>query len=98
MEFEKKKKIVEEGKSTVFENWSKNAKISKKEFLEELEWLCADPKNERGQLTRELGCTPTGMVRLKRIYSKTGSFLGFYRLDNDFIFESHVSISAWNRI
>lgn len=70
--FEIKKKIVLTGASKVFKNWSEHSTITKEDFLEALEWVCADELNENGKMTREIGLTPDGIVKLTRGYGKEG--------------------------
>jgi len=41
--FDVKKKIVLDGKSKVFNNWSETTGISVETFLQGLEWVCGDP-------------------------------------------------------
>lgn len=75
--FEAKKAIVLAGNSKIYKNWSEHSNITKEDFIEALEWLCADPLNEYGLMTREIGLTPNGIVRLGRAYSK-GLLCAFY--------------------
>lgn len=96
--FEIKKKIVEKGDSRTFQNWHTYQGISQEEFINELEWLCKDPLNDRNQLTRELGCKDSKLHRLKRAYYDDGSFAGFYHEDTGMLWHGHVSISAWDRV
>jgi hypothetical protein len=65
-----KKKIVEAGNSAILKNWQSVSIITKEQFLEALEWLCADPLDECSRLTREVGLIPTGCVKLQRVYSE----------------------------
>ncbi len=72
--FTAKEKIVLKGDSEVFKNWQKLAswqgyKLTAEEFLENLKWVCEDPFDEVGRLTREIGLTKSGIVKLKRIHS-----------------------------
>lgn len=66
--FETKKKIVLAGNSKVFRNWSAHSNITKEDFINALEWLCADPLDTKGRMTREIGLTPNGIVKLTRWY------------------------------
>ena len=79
-----KGKIVLKGGSEVFENWRRLAswqgyELTTEEFLENLKWVCEDPLTD-GRLTREIGLTKSGIVKLKRLYSQ--GFCIFYRIDN----------------
>ena len=71
IDFESKKKIVLEGESKIFKNWAEHSTITQEEFLEALEWLCNDPCNggsTKNRMTREIGLTPTEIVKLNRCY------------------------------
>lgn len=57
--FETKKKIVESGNSVIFNDWHRltNGAVSMGDFIDALEWLCADPCDggiAKDKLTREL--------------------------------------------
>lgn len=95
--FEIKAKLVEEGKSKIFDNWARNAGITKEDFLRELEWLCEDPCDDKGLMTRELGCdAKRGLVRLIRINTP---FTVFYEAESRRAWNrSNPSISARDRI
>lgn len=41
--FDIKKKLVLNGQSRIFNNWSEHSTITTEEFLENLEWVCNDP-------------------------------------------------------
>ena len=71
-DFEIKKKLVLSGKSRIFKEWKEHSSITEADFIEALEWLCADPLDEKGRMTREIGLSPTGIVRLSRGYGKEG--------------------------
>lgn len=75
--FETKKEIVLAGNSKIFNNWAEHSSVTKEDFIEALEWLCADPLNAEGKMTREIGLTPDGIVKLDRRYSK-GGMCAFY--------------------
>ena len=75
-----KKKIVLEDKSVVFKAWAEHSTVTKEEFIKSLEWLCDDTLDERGRMTREIGLTPNGIVKLQRIYGK-GDMCAFYQED-----------------
>lgn len=64
----------------VYDNWHEYAGVKEEDFIAECEWLKADPLNEQGRMTRELGCTRKGeLVRLIRANDVNGNFVGFYR-------------------
>lgn len=67
-----KKKTVLSGKSKIFKNWAAHSTITEKDFIEALDWLCDDALDEKGRMTREIGLTPTGIVKLHRIYDDLG--------------------------
>lgn len=77
-DFEIKAKIVGAGNSKVFNEWCKYSDITKADFLAALEWLCADPMNADGKMTREIGLSPSGIVKLTRCYGKDG-LCSFYK-------------------
>lgn len=87
--FDIKKKLVLNGQSRIFNNWSEHSTITTEEFLENLEWVCNDPMQKVElkdghtieRMTREIGLTPTGIVRLQRVNDAHGDFVGFYRQD-----------------
>lgn len=65
------KKIIDGGNSDIFEDWKNHAPITKEDFLEALKWLSEDPCDggqRKCKMTREVGLTPFGIVRLKRTY------------------------------
>lgn len=83
--FEIKKRLVEEGKSKIFSAWKNLVpSLTEKEFLENLEWLCADPREngdgKTGRLTREIGLTSQGIVHLTR---QNNWLTSFYRDDTN---------------
>lgn len=83
--YELKRRIVQEGKSRVFTEWNKLVpSLTEKEFLENLEWLCADPREngdgKTGRLTREIGLTSQGIVHLTR---QNDWLTSFYRDDTN---------------
>ncbi len=77
-DFEIKAKIVGAGNSKVFKEWSKHSNITKEDFIAALRWLCADSMNEEGKITREIGLSPSGIVKLTRCYGKDG-LCSFYK-------------------
>lgn len=76
--FDIKKRLVLEGRSQIFKNWAEHSNITAEEFLENLKWVCDDPLDEKGLMTREIGLTPTGIVKLQRVNSTLLGFEGFY--------------------
>lgn len=70
--FETKKKIVIAGDSKVFRNWAEHSNITEDDFISALEWVCADQLNDKGKMTREIGLTPDGIVKLDRCYGEDG--------------------------
>lgn len=62
--FEVKKKIVLAGNSAVFNNWREvtSGKLTEGAFLSGLEWLCADPLDEYGRVTRALALNGDGTL------------------------------------
>lgn len=77
-DLEVKVKIVESGNSKVFKEWSKHSNITKEDFIAALRWLCADSMNAEGKMTREIGLSPSGIVKLTRCYGKDG-LCSFYK-------------------
>ena len=74
-----KLKIVRADGSKIFKNWRERAGVGMEDFLDALRWLCGDPLDEHGRLTRELGCDlRAGLVRLARGYGADGG-CAFYR-------------------
>lgn len=80
--FEIKKRLVLEGKSEIFAKWQELVpSLTVEEFIENLEWLCADTRENddgSGRLTREIGLTTKGIVKIKRV---NGWMTIMYRLD-----------------
>lgn len=69
--FKGKVKIVSSGSSKIFNDWqSALPNMTEEMFLKEVKWLCDDPCDELGRLTREIGLTRHGIVRLRRHYDK----------------------------
>ena len=71
--FETKKKIVLAGESRIFNNWKEHSTITREEFLEALEWVCSDPLKEDGRMTREIGLTPTRIIRTENLTGDSGT-------------------------
>jgi len=65
--FEIKKKIVLSGGSRIFNNWAAHSTITLDEFVSALEWVCADPMDDNGKMTREIALAPDRIVKLRRI-------------------------------
>ena len=73
MKYEISEKIVKNGESRVFKNWKEKCpNLTEGEFLDNLKWLCEDPRTEDGKLTREIALSESGIVRLKRAYGVDG--------------------------
>lgn len=54
------------------------------EFLEDLERVCGlEDSYTVERMTREIGLTPTGIVRLQRVNDAHGNLVGFYRQDGN---------------
>lgn len=64
--FEIKKKIVLAGGSRIFKDWSAHSSITVEDFLDALQWVCADPLDANGKLTREIALSPDRIVKLRR--------------------------------
>ena len=58
--------------SQIFQNWKSHSTITEEEFVSALKWLHGDPRDEQGRMTREIGLTPTGILRLTRTYTNDG--------------------------
>ena len=58
--------------SKIFRSWCEHSTITEEEFVEALSWLYDDPRDEKGRMTREIGLTPTGILRLNRAYTDQG--------------------------
>lgn len=69
-----KLKIIEKDGSEVFKNWQKYGLITKEEFIEAITWLCEDPLNEDGQLTRTIGLDVTRDMENKVIEEQNPRF------------------------
>lgn len=70
-----KEKIVKSGGSKILKNWQQlcgwnDYSLTEGEFLEALKWVCEDPIDEYNRLTREIGLTKKGIVKLKRVWDK----------------------------
>lgn len=80
--FEIKKKIVLSGESRIFNDWVAHSSITQDEFLSALEWLCDDPLDDKGRLTREIALAPDRIVKLRRSYDRFG-MTAFYEFTTD---------------
>lgn len=68
--FEIKSKIVLTGNSKVYKSWCEGLpNLTEEMFLNALKWVCDDTM-ENGKLTREIGLTKTGIVKLYRHYDR----------------------------
>lgn len=76
--FAHKKRIVLEGKSKTLKDWQAHSTITSSDFIDALEWLCSDPLDDKGHMTREIALTPTSIKKLRRCSYKNGDFAGFY--------------------
>lgn len=111
----KKKKDLKDKNSQIYKiykSWQISAGISKKDFWKGLCWLALDPMNGGGEVKRvtacrELGCSKKeGMVKLERVYAKSGEFYGRYRLPENKILGGYAwhttsyspSITIWDAL
>ena len=76
-------KLVELGKSEVFAKWQELGLITKEEFIENLKWVCEDPFDEKGKLTREIALEISNDMQ-EKIFSdmSNGKFGGKYDPEN----------------
>ena len=65
--FEVKKNLVLTGNSRIFNNWAEHSSITADDFIVALEWVCDDPLDANGMLTREIALAPDRIVKLRRI-------------------------------
>jgi hypothetical protein len=86
--FEIKKKIIESGDSKVLKEWQKHSAITQEQFLEAVEWVCGDPLDEKGHLTREIGLEPDGIVKLNR--AQDYNVTAFYRADTHRLWDGAI--------
>lgn len=72
--FDAKKKIIMSGNSTVFASWKKLLpNLTEEMFAEAVKWVCDDPAVQSGgKLTREIGLTKAGIMKLNRHNLKNG--------------------------
>lgn len=78
------KQHVLSGNSKVFDEWQKRGNISAEEFLEAVEWVCEDPLDDHGYMTREIGLEPT-LDAMTKYFIETGGGL-----------EKFAAKSQWN--
>lgn len=76
-------KLVELNKSKVFAKWQELGMITKEEFIENLKWVCEDPLDEKGKLTREIALEISNDMQ-EKIFSdmSNGKFGGKYDPEN----------------
>lgn len=74
----------------ICENWGIDAETNRHHF----EWVKADPGDEKGRLTREIGIVKKGeeIQRLNRIHSEAGTH--FYDIETHIIFQGYVCASS----
>ena len=97
MKLENKIKLVNEGKSKIFNNWTYHAGVTKDKFIEALKWLEEDPMtNVTGvkRLSREIGCKANGeLIHGKRVYLKNGEFCRIYPEDTNLTLQDFPKVS-----
>lgn len=97
MKLENKIKLVNEGKSKVFNNWTYQTGVTKNEFIEALKWLEEDPMMVVAsvkRLSREIGCKANGeLIHGKRFYLKNGEFCGIYPEDTNLTLQDFPKVS-----
>ena len=104
MKLENKIKLVNEGKSKVFNNWTYQTGITKDKFIEALKWIEEDPRTVVAgvkKLSREIDCKANGeLIHGKRFYLKNGEFCGIYPEDTNLTLQDFpkVSINKKDRI
>lgn len=83
--FEAKKRLVEKGKSTVFNELNNEINVSKENFIKALKWLEADPMiivNNKEHISREVGFDTDGKVIYgERYYNNKGDYVITYPID-----------------
>lgn len=97
MKLENKIKLVNDGKSKVFNNWSYQTGVTKDEFIEALKCLEGDPMvivTGVKRLSREIGCKESGeLIHGKRFYLKNGEFCGIYPEDKNLTLQDFPKVS-----
>ncbi len=63
--YEIKKRIVQAGESRICNNWVEHTNVTPQDFLVALEWVCEDPFDKEGRITREIGLEQNRIVRLQ---------------------------------
>ena len=66
------KTFIFNSNSKIFLNWCEHSTITEAEFASALKWLHGDPRDDQGRMTREIGLSPTGILRLTRTYTNDG--------------------------
>ncbi len=80
-----KKNQINTNNSEIFNNWRKFGLITKNEFIENLEWVCNDPLDDKERLTREIALVITpDMENYLKSQKKDGAekFAMPYKSDN----------------
>lgn len=97
MKLENKIKLVNEGKSKVFNNWTYQTGVTKDKFIEALKWLEEDPMTSVAgikRLSREIGCKANSeLIHGKRFYLKNGKFCGIYPEDTNLTLQGFPKVS-----
>ncbi len=62
---------VKAGESRVYKNWKEWGLVTEEEFIDALTWLCDDPLNEDGKLTRGLAMLESKDMREKKLSERT---------------------------
>lgn len=81
--FEVKKNIVLTGNSRIFNNWAEHSGITVDDFIAALEWVCDDPLDANGMLTREIALAPDRIVKLRRVNDHRTGITSFYKFEGD---------------
>ena len=81
--FEVKKNLVLTGNSRIFNNWAEHSSITADDFIVALEWVCDDPLDANGMLTREIALAPDRIVKLRRINDHHTGITSFYKFEGD---------------
>lgn len=69
-------KLVKSGKSQVFAKWQKFGLVTEEEFIENLKWVCEDPLDKNGKLTREIALEISNDMREKIFSDMSGGKFG----------------------
>lgn len=97
MKLENKIKLVNEGKSKVFNNWTYQTNVTKDNFIEALKWLEEDPMTVVvgvKKLSREIGYKANGeLIHDKRFYLKNEEFCGIYPEDTNLTLQDFPKVS-----